>query len=237
MIKREEIIGDCRLILGDARLVVPTFSDVDSVCADPPYGMGFKSNHRKTSHRAIANDDDAGLLRFALEIPFKHSAYIWMRWDNISEIEKPKSLITWIKNNWSMGDLEHEHARQTEVAAFYAGPEHYFPRKRPTDVVYAARTGNNFHPTEKPVSLMMEIVKHTAGTVLDYTMGSGTTGVACVKLGRKFTGIELDEEYFEIACERIRKAYEQPDMFVQQPKNLKKPIENIGFDFATEKEK
>ena len=47
-------------------------------------------------------------------------------------------------------------------------------------------------------------------------MGSGTTGVACVKLGRKFIGIEIDEGYFDIACERIRKAYAQPDMFVQR---------------------
>jgi DNA modification methylase len=49
-------------------------------------------------------------------------------------------------------------------------------------------------------------------------MGSGTTGVACVKLGRKFIGIEIDEGYFDIACDRIRKAYAQPDFFVEQAK-------------------
>jgi DNA modification methylase len=49
-------------------------------------------------------------------------------------------------------------------------------------------------------------------------MGSGTTGVACVKLGRKFIGIEIDPSYFEIACERIQKAYDQPDMFIEQAK-------------------
>jgi DNA modification methylase len=52
-------------------------------------------------------------------------------------------------------------------------------------------------------------------TILDPYMGSGTTGVACVKLGRKFIGIEIDEAYFDIACERIRKAYAQPDMLVE----------------------
>lgn len=51
-------------------------------------------------------------------------------------------------------------------------------------------------------------------SVLDPFMGSGTTGVACVKLGRSFIGIEIDEGYFNIACERIRKAYAQPDMFI-----------------------
>ena len=54
-------------------------------------------------------------------------------------------------------------------------------------------------------------------TVLDPFMGSGTTGVACVKLGRKFIGIELDEGYFDIACRRIAEAYRQPDMFIEPP--------------------
>jgi DNA modification methylase len=49
-------------------------------------------------------------------------------------------------------------------------------------------------------------------------MGSGTTGVACVKLGRRFIGIELDERYFDIACRRIETAMNQPDLFVEQPK-------------------
>lgn len=59
-------------------------------------------------------------------------------------------------------------------------------------------------------------VAKTKGTVCDPFMGSGTTGVACVKAGRPFVGIELDETYFNIACERIRKAYAQPDFFVER---------------------
>ncbi len=54
--------------------------------------------------------------------------------------------------------------------------------------------------------------------ILDPFMGSGTTGVACAKLGRKFIGIEIEPKYFDIACERIRKAYDQPDMFIERPK-------------------
>lgn len=54
-------------------------------------------------------------------------------------------------------------------------------------------------------------------TILDPFMGSGTTGVACVKLGRKFIGIELEQKYFDIACQRIEEAYKQPDMFVAPP--------------------
>lgn len=76
------------------------------------------------------------------------------------------------------------------------------------------------HPTEKPVSLFSELISDftSAGqTILDPFMGSGTTGVACAKLGRKFIGIEIDEQYFDIACKRIEAAYAQPDLFVAPP--------------------
>lgn len=57
--------------------------------------------------------------------------------------------------------------------------------------------------------------------VLDPFMGSGTTGVACAKLGRKFIGIEIEPKYFDIACKRIEQAYKQPDFFVERPKKQK----------------
>ena len=75
------------------------------------------------------------------------------------------------------------------------------------------------HPTEKPVEVMLWCLGFLpdARTILDPFMGSGTTGVACVKLGRKFIGIEIDEKYFGIACRRIEAAYAQPDFFVEPP--------------------
>lgn len=80
------------------------------------------------------------------------------------------------------------------------------------------------HMTEKPVSLMRELVTlfcNPADRVIDPFMGSGTTGVAAVKLGRKFTGIEIDPGYFDIACKRISDALKQPDFFVDPPKPAK----------------
>lgn len=217
---KDVTIGDCRLILGDCLEVTPLLSEFDAVVTDPPYGMSFKSKRRIVHCKPIANDGGTQMLDFACSLRARHSKYIWMRWDNLRDVPKPKSLITWVKNNHSMGNLEHEHGRKTEVAAFYVGPEHFFT-KRPNDVVFANRTGNELHPTQKPVDLMIQNVRWTFGEVFDPFMGSGTTGVACVKLGRKFTGIELDADYFDIACERIREAYKQPDMFVEQPS---KPI-------------
>lgn len=218
--KRKEVIGACTLYLGDSRYVVP-FVEFSAVVTDPPFGMAFQSNYRVEKHEKIANDHTAELLRWATELNAAHSKYVFCRWDNILDIVKPKSLVTWVKNNWSMGDLDHEHARQTEVAAFYPGPDHFFPKARPQDVIRAPRTGNEHHPTEKPVQLMMAFVEWTSGIVLDPFMGSGSTGVACAKLGREFVGVELHEPYFDIACERIRKAYAQPDMFVERPQEPK----------------
>ena len=77
------------------------------------------------------------------------------------------------------------------------------------------------HPTQKPVEIMtwcIEQLPKDMTTICDPFMGSGTTGVACVKMGRKFIGIEREPEYFEIACRRIREAYAQPDMFIEPPK-------------------
>lgn len=199
---------------------------MDSIVTDPPFGMAFQSNHRLQQHDRIANDGDTSLLKWACEIPALHSRYVFCRWDNLRDIPKPKSLVTWVKNNWSMGDLEHEHARQTEVAAFYPGPDHDFPSGRPADVIEAPRTGNTFHPTEKPVQLMMAFLRWTRGTVLDPFAGSGSTGVAAARLGRPFIGIECHEPYFDIMCRRIQDAVDRPDLFISQrdPEPVQQPL-------------
>jgi site-specific DNA-methyltransferase (adenine-specific) len=212
----EVTIGDCRLILGDCMDVLPTLGKFDAVITDPPYGMSFQSNHRNEKHLKIAGDDSADIAKEVLDWAInnaKHSVYAFGRWDNLADYPKPKSLITWVKNNWSMGDLEHEHARQTEVCFFYCGDSHFFPKKRPSDVIEYPRTSNENHPTEKPVGLMERVVGWTDGLVFDPFMGSGTTGVACANMGRHFTGIEREVKYFDIACKRIDDAYRQQRMF------------------------
>lgn len=224
---RGVVIGDALLLLGDATEIVPALMGrFQSLVSDPPFGMAFRSNHRTVQHEAIANDGDTTLLQWACEIPVTHSRYVFCRWDNLRDIPKPKSLVTWVKNNWSMGDLDHEHGRQTEVAAFYPGPDHDFPNGRPADVIEAPRTGNTFHPTEKPVQLMSAFLRWTRGTVIDPFMGSGSTGVAAARAGRGFSGIELHEPYFEIACRRIQDAYDRPDMFVapRAPEPVQQPL-------------
>lgn len=209
------IIGNATLYLGDCRDILPTLGKVDAVVTDPPYGMAFKSNYRKERYADIANDDNETMLLWACNLRPAHSSYLFCRWDNLASVPKPKSCLTWVKDNHSMGDLAHEMGRQTEIALFYAGPEHDWPIKRPTDVIKCPRTGNEFHPTEKPVALMRAIIEWTRGTVADPFMGSGSTGVACATLGRPFIGIEIDERHFETACKRIEDAQRQGDMFIE----------------------
>jgi len=75
------------------------------------------------------------------------------------------------------------------------------------------------HPTQKPIAVMEWAIKQldAQGTILDPFMGSGTTGVAAVKLGRQFVGVEIDPGYFDIACRRISDALARPDLFIERP--------------------
>jgi site-specific DNA-methyltransferase (adenine-specific) len=218
--------ADCRDVIGELAY--------DSIATDPPYGMAFRSNHRAEKHAAIANDGDVGMLQWTCELQAAHSKYIFCRWDNLVDVPKPKSLITWVKNNHSMGDLQHEHGRKTEVALFYPGASHFFPNGRPCDVVHAPRTGNGDHPTQKPVELLEQVVLWTDGIVFDPFMGSGATGIACARLGRSFVGVELDPGYFDTTCRAIERAIGTPSMFRPKPRpaNDNSPIGDLFGEAA-----
>lgn len=220
MIRREVQIGDCRLILGDCLEVLPTLGKVDAVISDPPYGMNWdgkvtvgKNGHGATKAKAkhygttIINDDRP----FDPE-PFEHipNRLFWGFNHFPERLSKGRALV-WIKrSDEAFGSF----LSDAELAWCSAGHGVYCFR----DQSLMAETKERAHPTQKPVPLMVWCVEQfpKARTILDPFMGSGTTGVACVKLGRSFIGIEIDEGYFNIACDRIRKAYAQPDMFVPQ---------------------
>jgi len=116
---------------------------------------------------------------------------------------------------------------QTDVYGEMSGDYYYDSTERyPRSVItFSSDTQNSSeHPTQKPVALMEYIIStysREGETAIDFTMGSGTTGVACVKLGRKFIGIEIEPKYFDIACKRISEALKQPDFFVEKPKPAK----------------
>jgi site-specific DNA-methyltransferase (adenine-specific) len=102
--------------------------------------------------------------------------------------------------------------RQTEAAKEFGKTSKSYDKKHPTTVTslnFSSRDGRGLHPTQKPVALMEYLIKtytNEGETVLDFTMGSGTTGVAAKNLGRDFIGIELDKDYYNIAKDRIQNA-------------------------------
>jgi len=211
---RKEVIGDCTLYLGDCREILPELGVFETIVTDPPYGMNYRSRQEKWKQVKIANDDTTDSLAWICAKEAIHSKYVFCRWDGLLAVPTPNSCITWVKNNWTIGDVRHEHARQTEMILFYAGKQHFFPGTRPCDVVTCPKTQNEYHPTEKPLALMRTICGWTSGTVVDPFMGSGTTGVASVALRRRFIGIEINPNYFEVACKRITEASRQLDLFV-----------------------
>lgn len=177
---------------------------IDLVLTDPPYGIEFVSNHRLVKHKAIIGDDELPVSAITKLIDLADCAtYVFCRWDKLSEMPPSKSLLIWIKNNWSMGDLEHEHGRQWEGICFYPGANHQFVKRIP-DILFANRTGNGLHPTQKPVNLLSQLIACNLGNlILDPFLGSGTTAVAAKQLGRQFIGIEIEEKYCAIAVQRL----------------------------------
>lgn len=193
------------IICGDCLEIVPTLGRFDLLLTDPPYGMKFVSNYRAVKYDAIIGDDALPVETIVSFIgQVDRAAYVFCRWDNIVQLPKPRSVLVWVKNNWSMGDLKHEHGRQWEACCFYPQAGHEFIKRIP-DVIVCDRTGNNSHPTEKPEGLMRTIIAANVGeTILDPFAGSGTTGRAAKDLGRKAVLIEREERYCEIAANRMR---------------------------------
>jgi site-specific DNA-methyltransferase (adenine-specific) len=196
--------GGITIYHGDAREVLPTLPMVDLVLTDPPYGMSFRSNYRLEHWERIQGDSCLPVATITEAIgKATRAAYVFCRWDNLAQMPAPRSVLAWVKNNWSMGDLEHEHGRQWEAICFYPQAGHEFIKRIP-DVLRADRTGNELHPTQKPVPLVKKLIEANVGDlILDPFMGSGTTLRAAKDLGRRAIGIEIEEKYCEIAVKRL----------------------------------
>jgi len=206
--KRKEIIGDCTLYLGDCMEVMPLLDKVDAVVTDPPYGVGFGNKHTKWSANrgVILGDWDNEIHDVKFLADYADNVIIWggERFD----LPISRGWLTWVKPD----------AAPTFASTEFAWTNQDRPARHFVQSISSVNAERVGHPTQKPLRLIkwcLTFVPDAAQTILDPFMGSGTTGVACVKLGRKFIGIELDEGYFDIACQRIRDAYAQPDMLLE----------------------
>lgn len=223
---RIEAIGDCTLYLGDCMDIMPTLGRVDAVVTDPPYGIG-ESNEKNLSRGTLAKPRDYGHYEWD-KAPPEQEVIDMMRsigdhqiifGGNYFNLPPTSCWLVWDKQNGSNDFADCELAWTNLRKAVRRIYWRWNGMIRKGDDVRE-------HPTQKPLGVMEWCLTHIpqAKTILDPFMGSGTTGVACVKAGRTFIGIEREPTYFEIACDRIRKAYAQPDMFVAPPANDNKPL-------------
>jgi DNA modification methylase len=224
----EEVVlldGRVRLIRGDCREILPTLGKVDAVVTDPPYGIGHASNRVWKTTTAqwmqseIASDSNTDA---------RDSVLAWHGGDFLcfGSLKRPapvgtRGTLIWDKGPASgMGDLTFPWKPSFELV-FVGGKGWEGERSEGVikDHWITSRASmGRAHPNEKPVSLMQGLLrKSTAETILDPFMGSGTTGVAAVKLGRRFIGIEIEPRYFDIACRRIEDATRQHDLFIETP--------------------
>lgn len=212
-----------RLINGDCFKEIKLINDesIDLIVTDPPYGMDFQSHRRKDVYNKIANDQNLDWISDFYKECFRvmkdnTAIYSFCSWHKIdcfkSEFEKYfklKNILVWVKNNHGSGDLKAGYAPKYEFILYGNKGRRCFEDKRYEDVLFFNKTGNNYHPTEKPIDLIEFLISNSSkenDLVLDCFMGSGTTGVACANKNRKFIGIELDKGYYDISSNRINNA-------------------------------
>lgn len=236
---RHEKIGNCDLYLGDCAEVMPRLQSVDAIITDPPY-VGLKGNvehlrggvgpHRVRT-QTVGNLWDASHDWLTIAKPLASRAIIsfcgyadvaslknfsgldgWLLTWFIRNSPASVNNAPWFKNEfiWVLktGTASWRHlATVYDIPKINAGCAGSPERERNPD-------GTAAHPTQKPLALIQQLILPEFQTILDPFMGSGTAGVACVKMGRDFIGVESDPKHFELACKRIDRQVKQPDLFV-----------------------
>lgn len=225
---RKEVIGDAVLYLGNCLEALPRIEQVDCVLTDPPYGDGANTVYGQHDKMIQGNDDPVLNCQMLREVyhclrkngivwnfsNWKHQDFLRSYIARYSRL-KLKHTVIWDKNGMKLGGAFRP---QYEVVLVLEKGKPAFHRKDYADVQRFSTVNHtaSSHPHEKPLPLLKGMLAHStqAGdTVLDPFMGSGSTGVACALMGRKFIGIELEQRYFDMACKRIEDAYKQGDIF------------------------
>ena len=233
---RIETIGDATLYCADCRDVLSTLSGVDAVVTDPPYGVELTAKANKwVTHKGEGYASIPDTSEYILDVCVE-AIYVCLRLfrrvvltpgtRHLFSYPAPDAFGTVYNRN---GAGSGKWGFECGVPILYYGKDPYLASglgRRPNSW---EQPGTDFaekldHPCPKPLGLTQWLVTRAslAGEcILDPFMGSGTTGVACARLGRKFIGIEIHEPYFDIARRRIEEAQKQRDLFVHtapQPK-------------------
>lgn len=221
MTHREEIIGDCRLILGDCRDILPTLGEVDAVVTDPPYGIGEAAGKNKSRDNiAVARDygddewDNQPPCADLMDMVRSSGRWNIIFGGNYYQCAPTPCWLVWDKLN---GDSDFA---DCELAWTNLPKAVRRIRYLWNGMIRANGEPRGDHPTQKPVGVMswcLQQLPADVKTVIDPFMGSGTTGVACVRAGLSFTGIEREPKYFDAACRRIAAELSAPRLFAEPP--------------------
>lgn len=235
--ERRVEIGDCVLYQGDCLRIMPMLEGVDAVVTDPPYGIketGSNSRQKDgvsrlgTKTRVVHYEDmtwdNTPATRARLEMMREIAPYQIIFGGNYYPLPPTKCWLVWDK--LSSGDFADCELAWTNLPKAVRRIKFLW-----NGMIRQNGEPRGDHPTQKPIEVMRWCLGHIADAevICDPFMGSGTTGVAAVKTGRKFIGIEREPKYFDIACKRIEEAMKQPDMLVTtQPQPL--PVNGDMFE-------
>lgn len=243
---RKEVLAEgVELYLGDCREILPLVGGACSLITDPPFEKEAHTPIRRTQ-KSIRSGENDSLGFSAIDEDTRNLIPMWASknvsgwflafcqveavaaWRDAMEAAdlKYKRAMAWVKPDSSPQFNGQGPAQGYEcIASAWCGTGISRWNAGGKRGVYTHNTNgpgrHGTHPTEKPISLMSELIvdfTDASARILDPFMGSGTTGVSAVRLGRRFCGIEQDEAFFAIACKRIQAALDAPDMFVPRPK-------------------
>lgn len=235
--------GNVRLYFGDSLEIAPTLSGIDAVISDPPYGMNWDTDSTRFSGGQVPTDRTRRLARGIIDgrddwgdiasdnVPFEPAP--WLQYprcvlfgaNHFGARLPVGTTLVWLKKE---DHLFGTFLSDAELAWMKGGCGVYAYRQTFTARTKAKQAhgtaGHDLrpaHPTQKPVELMAWCMKKAkvpdGATVLDPYMGSGTTGIACIRTGRGFIGIEKNPTHYATALERIQRELSQGDLFFGSP--------------------
>ena len=235
---RVEIVGDAILIQADCVAVLPLLPKVDAVVTDIPYGeVNRLTNGLRDLDKGVADIADFDIVALAGSLASKgRSIYVWCGIEQVSALRHAfvseglsTRVCVWEKNNPSPMNGQFLWLSSIELCVFgkEAGAPYFGHCASP--VWRFATERDQLHRTQKPIPLMERQISASipvGGVALDPFMGSASTGVAAIQLGRKFIGIEREAKYFDIAVKRITDATRQGDLFIAKTP-VAKPVQEV----------
>jgi DNA modification methylase len=215
---RVETIGRATLYLADCLDALPEIGEVDACITDPPYGIGLDYETEAFNDTPAELQD---LIDAFLPLCRRRARLVSITPGNVNHYLYPKPTWTlcWF-NRAGAGSGPWGFSCWQPILCYGADP--YLKAqmgRRPDYIEWSETSEKNGHPCPKPINfqkMWIDRVAFDAASILDPFMGSGTTGVAAVQMGKQFIGIEREAKYFEIACKRIDDAQRQRDFFVEQ---------------------